>query len=199
MIIMDENIVKELELMAETLVKSGFYDEEEILEILEEQFIDEDINLDGMEIELINSSNSNFSKLEESFVKLSKKGIIAIHNCGYDIGEGVNDAFELSVHLKNNNMDAEGFCFYTFEDIEEAIFEDKLRITFGDFDNNKSKALEIGNKIKNILQSFDFNIKWNQTVDEQIVIEQFKWDKKFNPDKEYEMEGAFEAFKKELV
>ncbi len=196
MIIMDENIVEELDLMTETLVKSGFFDEDEILEILEEQFIDEDINLDDMNIELTNSSNSNFSKLEEAFTELSKKGIIAIHNCGYDIEEGVNDAFELLIHLRNNNMDSEGFCFYTFEDIEEAISEDKLKITFGDFDNDKSKALEIGNTIKDILESFGFNIIWNCTVDEQITIEPFKWDKNFNPEMEYEMEGAFEVFKR---
>lgn len=182
--------------MTESLVKSGFFDEDEILEILEEQFIDEDIDLDNLEIELIDSSNSNFSKLEEAFTELSKKGIIAIHNCGYDIEEGVNDAFELLVHLKNNNLDSDGFCFYTFEDIEEAIDEDKLRITFGDFDNNESKALEIGNIIKKVLESYGFNIKWNGTVDEQITIEPFVWDKKFSPDKEYEMEGAFEVFKR---
>lgn len=196
MIIMDENIVEELDLMTETLVKSGFFDEDEILEILEEQFIDEDINLDDLNIELTNSSDSNFSKLEEAFTELSKKGIIAIHNCGYDIEEGVNDAFELLIHLRNNNMDSEGFCFYTFEDIEEAISEDKLRITFGDFDNDKSKALEIGNTIKDILESSGFNIIWNSTVDEQITIEPFKWDKNFNPEMEYEMEGAFEVFKR---
>ncbi len=196
MIIMDENIVEELDLMTETLVKSGFFDEDEILEILEEQFIDEDINLDDLNIELTNPSNSNFSKLEEAFTELSKKGIIAIHNCGYDIEEGVNDAFELLIHLRNNNMDSEGFCFYTFEDIEEAISEDKLKITFGDFDNDKSKALEIGNTIKDILESSGFNIIWNCTVDEQITIEPFKWDKNFNPEREYEMEGAFEVFKR---
>ena len=173
---MDENIVEELDLMTETLVKSGFFDEDEILEILEEQFIDEDINLDDLNIELTNPSNSNFSKLEEAFTELSKKGIIAIHNCGYDIEEGVNDAFELLIHLRNNNMDSEGFCFYTFEDIEEAISGDKLKITFGDFDNDKSKALEIGNTIKDILESSGFNIIWNCTVDEQITIEPFKWD-----------------------
>ena len=196
---MNEDIIEELEFMSKTLIKSGFFDEEEILEILEEQFIDEAINLDDLEIELINSSNSNFSKLEEVFTQLAKKGIIAIHNCGYDIEEGVNDAFELLVHLKNNKMDCEGFCFYTFEDIEEAIFEDKLRITFGDFENNQEKALEIGNIIKNILEAFNFNIIWDGTLNEQITIEPFNWDKKFNPDKEYEMEGAFEVFKKEMV
>ncbi|MDO5848732.1 MAG: hypothetical protein Q4P18_04295 [Methanobrevibacter sp.] len=194
---MDENIIEELDLMHENLVRSGFFDEDEILEILEEQFMDEDgIDFDNLTIELMDSSNSNFSRLEEAFTALSKEGIIAVHNCGYDIEEGVNDAFELLVHLKNNKFDPIGFCFYTFEDIEEAISEDKLNITFGDFNNNESEALEIGKTVKHVLGSFDFNVVWDGSVDNQIVINPFVWDKKFTPDREYEMEGAFDNFVK---
>ena len=78
---------------------------------------------------------------------MASQDIVAIHNCGYDIEEGVGDAFELFVHLTNNKFNPIGFCFYTFEDIEEAIFDNKLRITFGDFENNIDKAVEIGNTV----------------------------------------------------
>lgn len=192
---MDENIVKELDLMRENLIKSGFFDEDEILEILEEQFMDEDdIDFDSLEIELADSSNSNFSSLENAFFELSKRGIIAIHNCGYDIEEGVNDAFELLVHLRNNKFNPDGFCFYTFEDIEEAILDSKLKITFGDFKDDEKKALEIGNVVRDVLESFDFNIVWDGTLDEQIMLDPFVWDKSFNPETVYEMEGAYETF-----
>lgn len=192
---MDENVIEELDLMRDNLIKSGFFDEEEILEILEEQFMDEEsIDFDNMEIELADSSNAIFSRLEEAFLKLSEEGIVAVHNCGYDIEEGVNDAFELFVHLRNNKFNPRGFCFYTFEDIEESLLEDRLKITFGDFENNESKALEVGNAVRDVLESFDFNIVWNGTVDEQIEISPFIWDKRFSPDREYEMEGAFEDF-----
>lgn len=192
---MDKNVLDELNSMSNVLLKSGFFSEDEILEILEDQFIDEeDLDFTRIEINLIDSSNVNFSKLEEAFLELSSKGIVAIHNCGYDIEEGVNDAFELMVHLRNNNFNPNGFCFYTFEDIEESIDENKLRITFGDFENDETKALEIGNMVYDVLKSFDFSIHWNKTVDEQITINPFIWDKKFNPDTEYEMEGAYESF-----
>ena len=55
--------------------------------------------------------NSNFEVLENAFIKLAGKNIIAIENCGYDIEEGVTDAFELFVHLKNNKYDPVGFLF----------------------------------------------------------------------------------------
>ena len=192
---MDNELLEELDFLKETLIKSGFFDENEILEIIEEQFIDEEgIEFDKLDIVLSNPPNSNFSRLEDVFINLSKKGIIAIHHCGYNIEEGVNDAFELLVHIQNHNKDAIGFCFYTFEDIEEAIYENKLKLTFGDFENDKSKALEIGMLIKEVLEDFSFNVSWDGTIDNQIEINPFVWDKKYDSNKEYEMEGAFELF-----
>ena len=138
---MDEDLVDEIEYLIELLTKSGFFSLDEIMEILDDQFIEEEIDFSGYDISLNDFSNENFLKLEDTFRKLSKEGIVAIHNCGFDIEEGVSDAFELEVHLTNNKFKADGFCFYTFEDVEEAVFDGKLKITFGDFENDEAKAL----------------------------------------------------------
>ena len=185
---------EELDFTLEILIKSGFYTESEILEILEEQFIDEDINFNELDISLIKNENINFPKLEEAFKDLISKNIVTIHNCGYDIEDGISDCFELYNHLKNNNLNPKGFCFYTFEDIEEAILEHQLFLTFGDFTDNKENALEIGKEIVESLKKHDFKVIWNETIDDFIVIDEFKWDKSIN-DKTYEIEGAFESFK----
>ena len=126
---MDRDLVEEIEYMEELLTKSGFFSADEILEIMEDQFIDEDIDFSDFNFSLKESSNENFSRLEKVFSALKNEKIVAIHNCGYDIEEGVADAFELFVHLNNNKFKAEGFCFYTFEDVEEAVFDDALKIT----------------------------------------------------------------------
>ena len=136
----------------------------------------------------------NFEKLENAFNSLALKNIVAIHNCGYDIEEGVADAFELYVHLRNNKFTPEGFCFYTFEDVEEAIYSDKLKITFGDFENNEKKALEIGNIVNDQIKSEGFEIDWDGTINNQIEIISFKWDKSHDSNKEYEVEGAYNNF-----
>ena len=193
---MDDSLKEELDYFIDILVKSGFFNEEDIREILEEQFIEEDINIDEIPIELIENSNSNFSILKEAFEKLADKNIIAIHNCGYDLEEDVGDAFELAIHLRNNSQNPEGFCFYTFEDIEEAIFDSKLRITFGDFDEDENKALIIGKTIEKLLKDLNFKIDRNQTVNEQITINPFIWDKSYNENEEFEMEGAYETYMK---
>ncbi len=193
---MNQDLAEELEYMIDLLAKSGFFSCDEIIEILQDQFIEEDIDFSKVDISLNNYSNDNFSKLERVFNNLASQDIVAIHNCGYDIEEGVGDAFELFVHLTNNKFNPIGFCFYTFEDIEEAIFDNKLRITFGDFENNIDKAVEIGNTVAENLKEENFNIDWDGTVNNHIVIVPFSWDKSFDFNKDYEIEGAYEVFTK---
>lgn len=190
---MNQDLAEEIEYLADLLTKSGFFDEDEIIEILEDQFIDEEIDFSDANISLNNFNNINFNKLEEVFKALANEDIVAIHNCGYDIEEGVGDAFELFVHLQNNKFHPKGFCFYTFEDIEEAVFDEKLKITFGDFENSEEKALEIGKIVERYL-SREFSINWDGTVNNQIEIDPFKWDKSFDCEKEYEIEGAYDIF-----
>ena len=161
---------------------------------MEDEFIGEDVDFSQFDISLNESDNINFAKLENVFELLAGKNIVAIHNCGYDIKEGVTDAFELYVHLMNNKYSPDGFCFYTFEDVEEAILEEKLKITFGDFENNEDKALKIGKIVFNCLKSCDFEINWDGTINNQIEINPFGWDKSYDNQKEYEIEGAYDNF-----
>ena len=196
---MDSDLVEEIEYMKEVLAKSGFFSSEEIIEILEDQFIEEDIDFSGENISLNDFANENFSKLENAFNLLSAEGIVAIHNCGFDIEEGVADAFELFVHLTNNKFKPRGFCFYTLDDVEEAIWDNKLKITFGDYENDEAKALEIGKIVAKYLKDESFEINWDETVNNQIEINPFNWDKSYDDEKEYEMEGAYETFTSQVL
>ena len=152
---MDPDLDEEIEYLINVLTKSGFFSIDEILEILEDEFIEEDVDFSQFNISLNEFDNTNFTRLKNAFESLASENIVAIHNCGYDIEEGVQDAFELFVHLRNNNFSPEGFCFYTFEDIEEAIHDKKLKITFGDFENSEDKALMIGETVNKYLKSLE--------------------------------------------
>ena len=82
---MDADLVDEIEFMINLLTKSGFFSVDEIIEILQDQFIEEEIDFSKFNITINNSDNENFSKLEKVFEKLVFEDIVAIHNCGYDI------------------------------------------------------------------------------------------------------------------
>lgn len=196
---MDQDLVEEIDYLVELLTKSGFFSVEEIEEILEDQFIEEEIDFSDFDISLDEFSNENFTKLENAFTSLANEGIVAIHNCGFDLKEGVADAFELYVHLTNNNFTPQGFCFYTLEDVEYAVFDKKLRITFGDFEGDENKALEIGKIVYRYINDEGFAINWDETVNNQIEINPFLWDKSYDGEKEYEIEGAYDVFVKNKV
>lgn len=191
---MNKDLVDEVNYMIDLLTKSGFFSEDEILEILEDQFIEDELDFSKFDIYPNDFNNKNFSVLEETFKKLAEKSIIGVHNCGYDFIEGVEDIFELYVHLINNKYSARGFCFYSFEDVEQAIEENILKITFGDFEKDENKSLEIGKTVYKYLCDANFEIGWDETVNSPIEIINFTWDKKFSEDNEYEIEGAYNLF-----
>lgn len=199
---MNQELMDEINYEIQLLIKSGFYSEDEILEIIDDEFIEEDISEDLI-LKLLLENKENIGGLEEdsedfvnlkrAFLDLTKENIISIHNAGYDIEEGIQDSFELFTHLKNNKYSPEGFCFYTFEDIENVIEDNLLSIAFGDFEYDEEKGLEIAKKIVNVLNTYGFDIDWNESVDEIIKIKNFIWKKKFDGN-EYSMDGALEDF-----
>jgi hypothetical protein len=202
---MNKELMEEIKYEVTILVKSGFYSPFEINEIIEEQFIDENLNLNELDeivkFELIkhedNLQKCNFmffNLLKKSFMDLNKIKIIGIHNAGFDFEEGVQDAMEIYTHLVNNKYDVEGFVFYSFCDIEDCIHDNELFLSFGDYKKNKDLALIIGEKIFKILKSNGLKVSWNHTVDERICIKPFNWMKQFEKNVTYEMEGAVEDY-----
>jgi hypothetical protein len=201
-VIMDKELIDEINYEIQLLIKIGFYSDDEILEIIGDEFIEEDISddliskllLENKEnLEDLEGDSDDFLNLKKAFCDLTKENVISIHNAGYDIEEGIQDSFELFVHLRNNKYNPIGFCFYTFEDIENVIEGNALNIAFGDFEYDEEKGLEIAKKIVKTLKDYGFEINWGQSVDEIIEIENFNWKKQYDG-KDYSMDGALEDF-----
>ena len=199
---MNQELIDEINYEIQLLIKSGFYSDDEILEIIDDEFIEENISKDLISelllenkdnIGEINDDSDDFTSLKNAFLDLTKENIISIHNAGYDIEEGIQDSFELFTHLRNNKFSPIGFCFYSFEDIENVIEENNLFIAFGDFEYDENKGLDVAKEIVTVLESYDFEIEWNESVEERIEIKNFIWKKHFDG-KEYSMDGALEDF-----
>ena len=201
-VLMNQELKDEMNYEIQLLIKSGFYSDEDILEIIGDEFIEENISDDEIsrlflenkeKIAEIHEDSEDFINLRNAFLDLTKENIISIHNAGYDIEEGIQDSFELFTHLRNNKYSPIGFCFYTFEDIENVIEDNTLSIAFGDFEYDEEKGLEIAQKVAETLKINGFDINWNGSIDELIEIQNFNWIKHFD-NKEYSMDGALEDF-----
>ncbi|WP_225369880.1 DUF6891 domain-containing protein [Methanobrevibacter arboriphilus] len=62
---MDKELIQEINYEISILIDSGFYYNDEILEIIEEQFIDEDIPLDILNNMILDRYNENISKQKD--------------------------------------------------------------------------------------------------------------------------------------
>ena len=61
--IMDQDLVDEIDYLIELLTKSGFFSVEEIMEILDDQFIEEEIDFSNYDISLNDFSSISINLL----------------------------------------------------------------------------------------------------------------------------------------
>ena len=65
--IMNPDLAEEIEYMINALSKSGFFSTEEILEILEDEFIGENVDFSQFNISLNDFDDTNFNRLDDVF------------------------------------------------------------------------------------------------------------------------------------
>ncbi len=63
---------------------------------------------------------TDFDKLDRAFIALRKKGVIAIHNAGWDKSEALHNCLE--EYRSHSTPDTIfGICYYTSQDVDNAI------------------------------------------------------------------------------
>lgn len=173
-------------------VRTGFYDQDELMEIFTEELyepgeLDEDQVRHIIETELAKIKTEQKSwpavtdvdKLEEVFEQLNQSGVIALHNAGYTQSDGHSDVSEAYQELENKSKIL-GYCFYHGQDLERAVLGEGLFLTFGTIDPNADKqvALKVGNEIVTALEKKGFKTKWDGTLTERILITKIDWKKR---------------------
>ena len=173
-----------------TLIKSGFYEKDEVFNSVEEYLyeIPYDKEWTKSKIENIYSARvkeqenwqkeTDFDKITQAFDKLNSTGIISLHNAGVTRQDGEGDCEEIYEDLKLKGITAKGFCYYHWQDIERVVDDGNLFIGFGDFKKNDKDALEIGNQIALTLESFGLKLEWDKTINTRIKITNLKWQKR---------------------
>ena len=177
------------------VIHSGYYSNEEMLEQAQQIFEDVclyDYNVPPPTAEYIEqtvkllisctpkiSGKSNYIRLREIFDKLNKERIIAVDFAGYTMSDGHSDVGQVFAFMKENNIPRRGYCFYHQQDIERAI--DKsiqfLHLAFHSMNDDKKIAVEIGERIVELLTESGFEVEWDKNPDTRIKINNFEWDK----------------------
>lgn len=165
-------------------VWSGFYDADEV-----DSMIDDILEDDADEAMLRASVVSEFDKksateaswpnttdcdrLDQAFAELNSRGIVALHNAGYTMSDGISDVSEVLGGQDRTGI--KGYCFYHGQDTERAVEGGGLWIAFGDLHDDPLKKTEIGHLVKDVLQASGLTVEWNGDPETRLNLPKLDW------------------------
>lgn len=131
---------------------------------------------------LIKKSNDNYVRLRNVFDILNRERIIAVHFAGYTLDDGFEEVRDVFQFMKRNEIPRRGYCFYHQQDIERAMDESMqfLMLAFHSMNGDKQIAMEVGERINELLIENGFDVEWDHSIDSRIKIKNFLWDKKYD-------------------
>jgi hypothetical protein len=170
-----------------TRVWSGFDDEDDIKEMIDDNLAEEDGDIDE---ELVRASvapefakklaaektwptETDCDRLASAFETLNASGIIALHNAGVTQSDGLSDVGE-ELHQRGR-VGVKGHRFYHWQDVERAVEGLGLFPAFGDLDDDKVMKAEIGKTIKQVLEGHALKVEWNGSTDTRLCIPVLDW------------------------
>ena len=182
-----DDIIEQLSI----LIKSGFYEKEEIYTNIEDYLYEIPFDHDWTKKQIDSAYTirlkeeatwnqvTDFDRLVQAFDLLNSSGIIALHNAGITKQDAESDSKTIHDDLLKRGTKTKGFCYYHWQDVERVVEDNHLYIGFGDFYDRDKDALEIGKQVAKTLESKGFKLNWDNTVDRRIEITNINWQKRF--------------------
>ena len=180
-------------LLIRQLVWSGFYNADEIQEIVTEDMfepgeVDTEWCSSQIAQEFERKSKDEYSwptvtdceQLTAAFDELDAGGVIALENAGYEQSDGITDITQIYLDQGGPASSIEGYCFHHGQDLERAVDGNGLMLTFGDIDGADEKGLEIGRRIVATLERHGFQVEWPGTINRRIEIPNIKWQRRYS-------------------
>ena len=116
---------------------------------------------------------TDVDRLEGVFQTLKNGGILCLHNAGYTISDGHEDANEaLSEYSKDQFF---GYCFYHGQDLERAVTSGDLMLAYDHVQGDVPEKIEVAQAIRRELEKAGFIIDWDGTANQRIKIPKFDW------------------------
>lgn len=119
-------------------------------------------------------------RLAAAFVALTGRGVIALHNAGYTMQDGLSDVSEA---LRDHEIDASefvGWCFYHQQDVEAVLETQKLYLAFGAFDGEAAQSLAVAEIVQRSLLEAGLVTEWSGDIDTRLAIKPFQWQRRGN-------------------
>jgi hypothetical protein len=189
---MDTEIKKKISEYIHKQVKEGFSSREDIFDDTVDMVEDEYENIDASEAEefIEPEIDSQFEKhyklqetwknptdcdkLDEAFAAMEEQGIVGRQNfaCCQTCGNA-----EIVSEIKEyaTTKTPIGYTFYHMQDTESAAERGTLYLAFGSVTDSDEDSVEVGKKIRNILEEKGFSVEWNGSSEKRIGITGIDW------------------------
>ena len=128
------------------------------------------------EAEVTWPSITDCDRLEDAFYALISLGVVALHNAGYTMSDGLS---AVGYELVNYHGDqVKGYCFYHEQDVGRAVDGYGLWVAFGDLDNTESGKRAVGQLVKTELERQGFIVTWDGDPNTRIDLPKILWQRR---------------------
>jgi hypothetical protein len=116
------------------------------------------------------------TRLDAAFDALNGMGIIALHNAGYTISDGISDVAEVLAESDRDKV--KGYCFYHEQDVERAINAHGLSLAYGDIEDTAEGKRAVGELVKAELERQGFVVEWDGDPEVRIDLPRIVWQRR---------------------
>jgi hypothetical protein len=179
----------------DVLVRSAFWERDQILEIVcEELYAPGELDEEAVSLAIDTcmarwrSSQQDWpdvtdcDRLDEVFIKLNQRDVIALHNAGMTQSDGY-DAFQELYANHPRQSELVGYCYYHGQDLERAVRGGPLFISFGPCDPRleETEGPKVGQLIFQQLTDAGLTVEWDGKFSSRIRISDFAWQRRTAP------------------
>lgn len=186
-------------------VWSGFYDEDEIAQIVSDTYFDGTPGDAGLIEGVINRefekkriaekswpAETDYDRLNRVFSTLEGLNILVLENAGFTFTDGLEDVAEAWYGGEDSSI--VGYCFYHGQDLAGVVESGELCLAFGDIlsadkmigiagdggdgPKSRTRAIEVGQSIFRELKAAGFKVEWDQSIEKRIEIKGISWQKR---------------------
>lgn len=180
-------------------VWSGLHSQAEVVDMLAEWLEDaeEPAELDGALLQSLVTQEfaakqqaettwptvTDCDRLIQAFTALNAHGIIALHNAGYDMLEGLNEVSEALTATAATSAaashPARGYCFYHGQDLARAIAGLGLWLAYGSLDDKPATKVLVGQQVQAAMQEIGLVVEWNGDPAHRMRLFPFAWQRRY--------------------
>ena len=119
-------------------------------------------------------------RLDEAFLAINSRGVIALQNAGYTQSDGYDDFIQALDEAPDRSAIL-GYCYYHGQDLERAVRGGGLYRSFGPTDpkTESTKGAEVGYIIQEEMSKVGFPVKWDGGFSTRIFIPRLTWQRRF--------------------